>query len=67
MENFVVLNTRIIHSRKYFVCLIFVAVTAYEYILTTKISQFTVLWHHDSQTSPHYNVFTMIQTSAELC
>ena len=47
-ENFrsngrlVVLTSCIIHSRKYFVYLIFAAVTAYENLLTMKISQFTV-------------------------
>ena len=36
--SFVVLSTYIAYSRKYFMCLTFVAVMAYENILTTKIS-----------------------------
>ena len=41
IEGFLVLSTYI-HSRKYSVCLIFIAVAANKIFLTVKISQFTV-------------------------
>ena len=41
--RFVVLSKYITYSRKYFVCLIFVAITAYKNILTMKICRFTVV------------------------
>ena len=43
----------LLRHTKYFMCLIFIAVAAYKYILTTKISQFTVVTKFSSVAMEH--------------